>query len=440
MHSDPHLIGGEMASWADLPDTAPLGALEAAALAAVPPSAARILLAGPRASLLHNAFPGRAVDVLVRGVPDAEALAEAGCAVLCGALDRVPAGSAYDVVVLLDPPETVLSPDSPGLSHGDTLGTAADALDDAGTLIALVPNEIGVDVLATERRPHRLDDDSAWWVGTGGYDVRRPFHRELRGLLSDAGLSLRAGRSVLPGAADPVVVVDSRSEDDVTATVEALAASVHVVPGADRAVDAVEAGATRDLAGAWLLVCGRTPGEITLPTLFAAAESGALASRRLPLLRALRDGDLHRLRGLLADLRSAGADDTAYEAALDDLAEQVAHRAGAHPFGPELDAEQVVAELRLLGGGSLPVARVRRPAPVAEAGTSRERELESALRDRSAQVASLHHKASQQERRIRALEHAVATSDSPWPRRTLLVMTAPTRRIVEAARSRARRG
>ncbi|MDF8262937.1 hypothetical protein [Luteipulveratus flavus] len=450
----PRLIGGEMATWSDLATTAPLRAIAPAVLALVPEGRRRVLLAGPRAALLRQHFRDHDVRVLVRGVPHAEALAQDGADVVCGALDRLPAGSAYDVVVLLDPPETVLSPDSPGLSHGDTLGLAADAVADDGCVVALVPGGLGLDTLTAGTQPHRLADDTAWWVGTDGYDVRRPFRHELPGLLGDAGLTPWVERSLLPTGADPVVVLDGASEDAVRDAHEALAAAVHAVPYADRAVDVLAGGAAAELAGAWLVVAGRSPRVLHAPALVAdpglgEAVDGPLRGHRWPLLLALRDGNLSRARTLLEELRAGCGDDTSYDAALVELAGQVAGAPGAHPFAPELDAQAIARELRILGGLAASAAEVAAPTPRAAAHRppavaedvveARREELEAALHDRSAQVADLQRRASDQERRIRALEHAVATADSPWPRRTLFVLTAPTKRLVEAARSRTQR-
>ncbi|AKU16210.1 hypothetical protein [Luteipulveratus mongoliensis] len=462
-HSDPsgdtdpsgdgvRLIGGEMPQQRDLPAAA-LGALEELVLAAVPSGARRVLLAGPRASVLAPALRDREVAALVRGLPDATSLADAGVIALCGGLDRLAADAGYDLVVVLDPPEVLLTPDSPGLSHTDMLGVAADALAADGALIALVANGIGLDTLSAVPAPRALADDRAWWVGTSGYDVRRPFHHELRSLLEDAGLHLWAGRSVLPSLASPVVTVDSQDEEGRTSAVETLAASVHRVEGADRAIDAIEAGAARDLAAGWLLVAGHVPSTVMLPAVTPSSDAGSgatvssestLVSRRLPLLRALRDGNLARTRVLLADLRGAYDDENACGVALVELGDQVAGAAGAHPFAPELDAQGVTRELRALAGltpadGPEPATTSQGASIAASDSAQRVAELTAGLRDRSGQVQWLQRKVSEQERRIRALEHAIGTADGPLPRRVLLVMTAPTHRLVEAARSRVKR-
>lgn len=439
------LIGGEMPSWSDLDRLTEPGVIAEAAAAALPDEASNILLIGPWASALLPDLAGRTVDVLVRGVPDAQRITGAR-SVLCGALDRLTADAAYDVVVVLDPPETVLSPDSPGMSHTDALGLAADALAPGGTLIALLPNEIALDRLTPREHVGEAGDD-AWWVGTQGYDLRRPFHSDLRTILADAGLHLWAGRSVLPSLTEPLVVLNSADDDANVVAVQVLAHHAYRVDGALTAIDAVESGAVRELATAWLLVAGHTPDRRSIPEVVPAfAPEDALETHRLPLLRALKSHNLDRVRVQLAAYQSDAGSESRCAAGLLDLADQVQGQVGAHPFAPELDTQAVASELAVLV--DLPQTALDKASAASPYGRRRGRTiprspeaakitaLESSLTESTAKVSWLQRRSDVQERRIRALEHAIATGEGSLPRRALFVMTAPTHRIVEAARAR----
>src|SRR5262249_11372390 len=99
--SEPRLIGAEMLEWSDEPVG---GAVLAELIRRAVPPGARVLVAGPHAPALIEAPECAEVTCLVRGLPDATALAEryAEATVLCGSLDKVGDIGPFDAVIALD--------------------------------------------------------------------------------------------------------------------------------------------------------------------------------------------------------------------------------------------------------------------------------------------------------------------------------------------------
>lgn len=476
----PILLGGEMTGWCDGID--PPSALTAWVSIVLSRSNGSVLLVGPRAAGIARHLGARA-DVLVRGTIDADRLHSEGVRVHCGGLDRLPtrAGydhAGYDTVVMLDGPDRVLTPDSPGLGHFDVLDLAAAHA--GGRLIAYVPN-----ALATYPLPHgRASGDPSWWVGSAGYDERVPVQAEL---------PAPPARVVF---GDIAVVEYQRIADPLTTTTMRAA-----LVGHQGWLDAVDAGACSALATGWVLVRGTALPQ-DLPAVFATTlpEPSVTAGDPLEVLltSALRVGGHEQIGALIcsyADLVAALPADqralaaprnvvrtaagvlalrievsrpsqgslpiaptttVATAAGLLDLAALVAGTAH-HPYAPELDTAGVAQELGVWADLQLDAATWRQaqqlrhavglpdrrlPPSVDAEHVSRvtqlERvaQLESALRERHGKVVSLQAMATRQERRIRALEHAIKTEHGPRARQALFLMTAPTSRLVEAARSR----
>ena len=194
--SGTRLIGGEMAGWSDLTAQSSAGAvtclLDPVLCAAR--SAPRILLLGPRASRLLEDLPADAeVDVLVRGLGDARHLAalsglRARGAIHCGGLDRFAPQERYDVIVSLDGPSVLMSPDSPGIGHAALVRLLGTWLSADGTLVAAVSNELGFDTQFRLKVREALDADDQWHRGAAGFDPRALYHRELDGALESAAL------------------------------------------------------------------------------------------------------------------------------------------------------------------------------------------------------------------------------------------------------------
>lgn len=468
--ASPVLLGGEMTGWQDGVD--PPTALTEWVAVALERAEGSVLLIGPRAASLARRLGGRA-DVLVRGTRDATRLVAEGASVRCGGLDRLPHQISYDAVVLLDGPERVLTPDSPGLGYADVLDLAVAHAD--GQFIAYVPNALA----RTPLSQGHASGETSWWVGTPGYDDRAPVGPEL----PDPPARLVLG--------DTAVVDSLRAGEPLTATTLRAA-----LAGQQHWLDVIDADTTRTLATGWVFVRGTALPD-DLPAVFAPTLPSPSVTAGEPLevllTDALRCGDQERtgsLVGRYADLvhalpqdqralcvprnvvrtptgdlalrvdpdmhpagtRSLNAPSVSVAVAhgLLDVAALVSGTSG-HPYPPELDTVGVARELGVWadldddvwrhGEGVRHAAGLpeRHTAPPSAAGeASRVAQLESTLRERQTQIERLQEMATRQERRIRAFEHAIETEHGPRARRALFVMTAPTFRLVEAARNRLR--
>jgi hypothetical protein len=178
--SGTRLIGGEMAGWSDLTAQSSAGAvtcLLGPVLRGARSAAPRVLLLGPRASRLLEDLPADAeVDVLVRGLGDARHLAalsglRARGAIHCGGLDRFAPQGRYDVIVCLDGPSVLMSPDSPGIGHAALVRLLGTWLATDGTLVAAVSNELGFDTQFRLKVREALDGDDQWHRGAAGFEV-----------------------------------------------------------------------------------------------------------------------------------------------------------------------------------------------------------------------------------------------------------------------------
>ena len=480
------LLGGEMSNWIDTPTQ--LGVVGQFLRSTLRNSTGSILLIGRTAIELVKDFPE--ATTIVRGLRDATRLHSAGHTVMCGGLDRLPAATLADTVLLLDGPGEVLTPDSPGMSHAELLRATATHVAPGGRLIARVPGGLRLSrMLAPE--PRRLVGDQAWWVGTQRYDDRSP---------------------ILPELPWPPTyfIVNSADTPTAIATVDmtgdgagrtALRAALSTQPAC---LDALDAGVLVDLADGWLLIDG-PPLPTDLPPIWTDTliSDDALAgiatltptgvvgsSFEADLLTALRSDKQIRLRWMLTSyaewvptlpqnrwalavprhtIRSSDgltlvnpawslpiAAPTAQVAVahgLLDLAHTISLIEDTGQLAPELNTEGLANELGSFVG--LPdsvwidaqllrtqVALPKRGVPITASIRPEEiriTELNAALRDWKAQVNHLQHTISQQTRYVRSLEHTIATEHGSRARRVLFLMTAPRQRIVEAARSWLRR-
>ncbi|WP_265447726.1 hypothetical protein [Flexivirga meconopsidis] len=472
------LLGGEMPDRTDPP--APLGVL-ADFLVGVAGTPGSVLLLGRTAAELHPRFPGAVV--VVRGQRDAEALHAAGADVLCGGLDRLPEDLRADLVLLLDPPGAVLTPDSAGWSHVELVDRAAAHLTPGGRLLALLPGALGAGIDTTPP-VHRIDSDDAWWVGTCGYDDRAPTLNEL---------PWQPTHLVLGSDGRPTVLAElaAGGQEPGRSLLRALTST-----RPDLAV-ALDAEVLPELADGWLVVRGAAlPRSAPVwSNLLGGAPALDLPdapgrSLEADLLTALRLDQQFHLRQVVssyaewigtlpADRRAlavprrtlvSGAGFTQLESpspvsdheppvdvavahGLLDLAHATAPPGAAAGYPPELAAEGLARELGALLGLPeqvwvdaqslrLTLQLPARPAPARpgpDAAEQRVAELQEALNDRDAQLAQSRDALARQTRRVRALEHAIATEHGPRARRALFLMTAPTQRLVEAARARLQR-
>jgi len=270
------LVGGEMLSWSDAEaDTraaaAPPGA---AALFALPvPARGRVLVAGPHDPCMVAALTDRGlgVDILLRSLPDArearlrlgDPAGPAAVGVICGALDRMPAGGEYDAVIALDGLDRLVTPDSRDRGWRAVASALAAQARPGAPVIVTVPNRFGFDRLTLPDRPDGTDgpepgpqDAPAGFEATSaalarlGLTIREAFavfpNRSRPALLATAdGLAV-------PGAGTLVAAAFSPTGTDVTTSAPAPAGTVSEPRRLAR--DAVRHGLGFALATDWMLV------------------------------------------------------------------------------------------------------------------------------------------------------------------------------------------
>jgi hypothetical protein len=261
---NPRLIGGEMLLWSDLSSSAgPVrGPVLAALLAPVlAGSAGRILVAGPHDPALLTTPSPTAVPptLLLRGVPDAEALADR-FPVLCGGPGKLAeAGDpGWDTVVALDGLGRLGSVEDPEQPWAETFEQLLAALRPGGTLL------LGLHRLVA--MPPALTD--ADWTPAATYDETRPAslapaHARLRA----AGLTLHQTYATFPSPTAPTALLDTDllSDRDHRGYLEAVL-STACAPQDDvltdprrLAINALRHETAAELAPGWIFVAHRPP-------------------------------------------------------------------------------------------------------------------------------------------------------------------------------------
>jgi hypothetical protein len=304
--SGARLHGGEMLDWSDFAQRPSAGAVQVL-LPSFQPSSdhpGRVLLLGPRAAgLVEELAAWSAVDVLVRGLPDARALGvatqlRAGVTLHCGSLDRFEPPGRFDLVVVLDGPETLLSPDGVAASHLAVLDRCRELLTDEGVLVAALANELGVDRLFALDVVGRQRDNSAWGWEAPGDAVRPPYLSELLRHLKETGNGTVALYSALPSASDVALLVrpDDLPADD-AGRLAVLGTRVFTAAHRQRPALAdpfetarhlLESGELALLAPGWVIVARRAGASLpTMPAL-VALETDIPADWRAVTVR---DGD-----------------------------------------------------------------------------------------------------------------------------------------------------
>jgi hypothetical protein len=292
--SGARLVGGEMLQWSDGGTSDPgVPAVLLRSLTAGGSRPARVLALGPkaaRAAQFLAAGPATKLDVLVRSLPDARRLAstELGSrsTVHCGGFDRLEPDEPYDLVVALDGPTRLLTPDSTGMSQREILQRMAKWVAPTGTAVALLENDLGFERLFRLEVRHVYDADSAWHRGMPGMDSRPLFHRELADTLASADLTPRTTYAAFPSADDAAVLVSEECREapltEIAASLVASAASrafsqrPALVDVHDLARRLCESGEIMPFAGAWLVVA--QPSSAIL--------GGSAAPPQLPVLLA----------------------------------------------------------------------------------------------------------------------------------------------------------
>lgn len=294
--SGARLVGGEMLQWSDLETAISPGVSRQLLRRLYPavPRPGRVLVAGPRASRCADDVPvGLELDILVRGLPDARQLSTVaqlrrGVTVYCGSLDRFEPAGSYDLIVALDGPGTLCSPDSEGLGHRDVLQSFAKWLTPAGRLVVVLENDLGFENLFRLQNEH-AGADTAWFRGAAGFDTRPLYYRELDDVLQSAGLASSAVYAAFPSVEDVDLLVgeDCVREQSLAETAAALAAQVEATHFSDRAalVDPsdlalrlFQSAQVLPLASGWVILGRPAPadstGEVELPALLAAESGG----------------------------------------------------------------------------------------------------------------------------------------------------------------------
>ncbi|GIF44002.1 hypothetical protein [Actinoplanes xinjiangensis] len=201
----PLLLGGEMPHWSDHD---PAGGALLRELAGT--ARGHVLVVGPHDPDLIDAIPARQVTVLVRGVPDANALASrwsgrAGVQVCCGSLEKLAAVPAYDTVVALDGLGRTGSTETADLPWSAGVAQLLAVLRPGGRLLLSVANPVGL---------HRLyagagTPDDAAWSAYPAADPTRPAGLEpLRAHLRAAGLDVLRDWAAYPSPRSPAVLLD----------------------------------------------------------------------------------------------------------------------------------------------------------------------------------------------------------------------------------------
>jgi hypothetical protein len=247
------IIGGEMASWSDLDGSA--GPVRGGALAPVAAAATgRTLVAGPHHPDLIDAVAADDVTLLVRGVPDAEALTRRyadrpGVTVLCGSPEKLAGEPPFDTVLALDGLDRLPSVEGADLSWSDVLDLLLAVRRPRGLFVLGVENTLGL---------HRLVAPAA---GPAVADDTRP--RDLAALRERIGATV-AAYAAYPSPVAPELLLDEPTLADrarrgvVEAALERTCGARGPVlrDPAALAAEAVRHGLGTALAPAWLLVAG----------------------------------------------------------------------------------------------------------------------------------------------------------------------------------------
>ena len=312
----PLMLGGEMPHWSD---REPAGGQALRALVAA--ARGHTLVVGPHDPALIEAVETRHITVLVRGVPDAEALAarfgsRPGFEVCCGSLEKLAAVPAYDTVIALDGLDRTGSTEGADISWADGVSLLQAVLRPGGQLLLGVENPVGLHrMLALATEP----GDAEWTVppAAGSFPTNRiyavyPFLREPSVILDErllvadndlgglvASALRRAGDGGRPLLADPRPLSVQLLRHGLAA---ATAPGWIMVAGRDTALQDGIIG-SRQLTGRTLTDTA-TGHSIPVPTGQCLHDL---------LLTAIRSHDRPRLRSLLTawqtgDLSSVDAD------------------------------------------------------------------------------------------------------------------------------------
>lgn len=292
------LFGGEMLDWADLPGV-PSASVIPSLLRRLPGwgLADRVLLVGPRAAALVDSLDElNRTDVVVRALPDARRLAVSsalreGITVHCGTLDAFVPDGDYDVVVVLDAPEALSSPDGEAFGHADLLTQLCAWVGPSGLLVARVDNGLSIERLFALDLRTRRADNGAWGWESSRHDPRPLYAREVPQTLAAAGFHVGMSYAAVPSEGEPSLLVTQACVETsgLRGAVTAFGAQVLADRYAttplladvyDIASRLFEGGEVLALAPSWLIVAGREDGRLKsadLPGLLAVEPGRASA-------------------------------------------------------------------------------------------------------------------------------------------------------------------
>ncbi|MDG4794281.1 hypothetical protein [Micromonospora sp. WMMD1082] len=220
------LLGGEMLAWSDLDGAHGPGPVRGPGLAALLSAASgRILVVGPHDPELLDALPPADLTVLVRGLPDAEALAaryadRPGVRVCCGGPEKLATTPPYDTVVALDGLARLSSVEGTQLSWGAAFDLLVSVLRPGGRLLLGVENHLGLHRLSA-LPPPIADGD---WAALGEYDDTRPAGpARLRDRLAAAGLRIDGTWAAFPSPLAPAALLGTEllADPDLTGFLQA---------------------------------------------------------------------------------------------------------------------------------------------------------------------------------------------------------------------------
>ncbi|MFI7078658.1 class I SAM-dependent methyltransferase [Micromonospora sp. NPDC049903] len=267
------LPGGEMPAWSDeAADAGPLATL----VARLVPDGARVLLAGPHDPAVRKALTHTRITALLRGYPDAAALAGQVDRVVVAGVAGLPADEEYDLVLAAAGLDAMESVEGPRLGWDARLRRLAAAVRPGGTLLLRLDNPLGVHRLVADSPWYADRADAAWSVG-GALDADRPASLDqLHVRLTDAGL--RAGGCYAgyprPDLTTALLATDRLTRHTDSGLFDALVqrscaegfdGRFVLADPARLAVDALHAGKATELAPCWLVLAQRgtdTPGPV----------------------------------------------------------------------------------------------------------------------------------------------------------------------------------
>ena len=264
------LIGGEMLVWSDLDGRHGPGPVGGAVLATLVAAVeGRMLVAGPHDPALIDALRTGDLTILVRGVADADLLAERyadrpGVTVCCGAIEKLAAAEPpYDVVVALDGVSRVCTAEDGDLAWDEAFALLVAVLRPGGRLLLGTENLLGLHRLAA-LPPAETDSD---WAPAAEYDETRPAGPEqVRARVTVAGLDVVHTYAAYPAPIEPTVLLDADvlADGSIGGFVESALLRA-CTPGGPAltdpgrlAVASLRHGAAAHLAPAWVMLAVRT--------------------------------------------------------------------------------------------------------------------------------------------------------------------------------------